>query len=106
MDNKIHISIPNEKIVKFCRKWKIREFALFGSVLREDFRPESDVDVLVSFSPDADWSLLDHIEIQQELETILNHKVDVVSRRAIERSDNWIRRKAILESAVPYYVER
>ena len=106
MGNKVNIEIPHEKIVKFCRRWKIQEFALFGSVLREDFHPESDIDVLVSFSPDADWSLLDHIEMQQELETILNHKVDVVSRRAVERSDNWIRRKAILESAVPYYVER
>ena len=106
MGNRVNIEIPHEKIVVFCQKWKIREFALFGSVLRNDFRPESDVDVLVSFSPDADWSLLDHIEMQQELETILNHKVDVVSRRAVERSENWIRRKAILESAVPYYVER
>ena len=54
------IEIPKEKIADFCRKWKIVEFSLFGSVLREDFRPDSDVDVLVSFSHDAQWSLLDH----------------------------------------------
>jgi predicted nucleotidyltransferase len=54
------IDIPKEKMGDFCRKWKIVEFSLFGSVLREDFRPGSDVDILVTFSRDAQWSLLDH----------------------------------------------
>jgi len=50
-----NIDIPMDRIEEFCRRWKIREFSLFGSVLREDFRPDSDVDVLVSFEPDAEW---------------------------------------------------
>lgn len=101
---RIKIPIDRNKIADFCRKWKIAEFALFGSVLRNDFRPDSDVDVLVAFKPDAEWSLLDHIIMEEELSAILNRKVDLVSRRAIECSENWIRRKAILETAEPFYV--
>ena len=102
----IQISIEREKIIKFCTRWKIVELALFGSVLRNDFRPDSDVDVLVVFTPDAEWSLLDHIEMEEDLSVILDRKVDLVSRRAIERSENWLRRKAILETAQSYYVSR
>jgi hypothetical protein len=99
-----HIPIDREKIVEFCQRWKITEFALFGSVLRDDFRPDSDVDVLVTFAPDAEWSLFDHVDMEEELSAILGRKVDLVSRRAIERSTNWIRRKAILSTTEPYYV--
>jgi predicted nucleotidyltransferase len=74
--------------------------------LRADLRPDSDLDLLVSFASDADWSLLDHVAMEEELSGILGRKVDLVSRRAIERSSNWIRRKAILESAEPYFVAR
>lgn len=95
----IHIPLDREKIAEFCRRWKISEFALFGSVLREDFRPDSDVDVLVAFAPDADWSLFDWVEMQDELEQIFGREVDLISRRAIERSSNWIRRKEILSTA-------
>jgi predicted nucleotidyltransferase len=98
------ITLDQEKIVEFCQRWKITEFALFGSVLREDFCPESDVDVLVAFASDADWSLFDHVDMEEELSTMLGRRVDVVNRRAIERSENWIRRKAILSTAEPYYV--
>jgi len=100
------IPIDRAKIEDFCQRWKITELALFGSVLRDDFRPDSDVDVLVTFAPEADWSLFDHLDMQEELSTIFDRKVDLVSRRAIERSANWIRRKAILNSAEPYYVTR
>jgi predicted nucleotidyltransferase len=100
------IEIPKEKIEDFCRKWKIVELSLFGSVLRDDFRPNSDVDFLVTFSPDAEWSLLDHMSMEEELSAIFGRKVDLVSRRAIERSQNYIRRKVILETAQPYYVTR
>jgi hypothetical protein len=102
----MNVEIPKEQIADFCRKWKIVELSLFGSVLRDDFRPDSDVDVLVSFSHDADWSLLDHMAMEEDLQAIINRKVDLVSRRAIERSDNYIRRKAILDTAQPYYVSR
>ena len=100
------IPIDREKIAEFCRRWKITEFSLFGSVLREDFCPDSDVDVLVTFAPDADWSLFDHMDMEEELLAIFGRKVDLVSRRAIERSTNWIRRRAILSTAEPYYVAR
>lgn len=102
----IQIALPEAKIGEFCRKWKITGFALFGSVLREDFRPDSDIDVLVSFEPDARWSLMDVVEMQDELETLLGRKVDLVERRAIERSENYIRRRYILDSAEPLYVAR
>jgi hypothetical protein len=75
-------------------------------VLRDDFRPDSDVDVLVTFAPEAEWSLFDHVTMEEELSSILDRKVDLVSRRGIERSRNWIRRKAILEAAEPFYVAR
>lgn len=88
------------------RRWKVRELDFFGSVLREDFRPDSDVDVLVSFAPEAAWGLLDHLQMETELSALLGRKVELVSRRAVEHSPNWIRRRAILESAQPYYVAR
>ena len=72
-----------------------------GSALREDFRPDSDLDLLVRFAREADWSLMDHVAMEEELTGILGRKVDLVSQRAIERSSNWIRRKAILETAEP-----
>ena len=79
---------------------------VFGSALRDDFRPDSDLDLLVRFAPDADWSLMDHVAMEEELSGIVGRKVDLVSQRAIERSSNWIRRKAILDSAEPYFAAR
>jgi len=98
------IKLPKDKIKDFCRRWQIAEFALFGSVLRDDFGPDSDLDILVTFAPEADWSLLDHVRMEQELEALLGREIDLVSRRAIERSSNWIRRQAILGTAQPFYV--
>ena len=100
---KAHIEIPKEKIAGFCRKWQIREFALFGSVLRYDFGPESDIDVLVTFSEDAKHSLFDLVHMENELREIFGRDVDLVSRRGIETSRNYIRRKAILDSAEAVY---
>ena len=100
------IQISGEKVEEFCRKWQIVEFSLFGSVLRDDFKPSSDVDVLVVFDNDAPWTLLDHINMEQELSTILGRRANMVSRRALERSSNFIRRKAILETAERFYAAR
>lgn len=100
------IEFNHEQLEGFCHRWKVGELALFGSILRDDFRPDSDVDVLVSFLPEADWSLFDRVDMQEELASIVGRKVDLVSRRGIERSSNWIRRKAILESARSLYVAR
>ena len=93
------IAIDKIKISDFCRRWKIKELALFGSVLRDDFRENSDVDMLVAFEPDAHTTLFDMVHMQDELSQIIGRKVDLVSRRGIERSENFIRRKAILSSA-------
>lgn len=100
---KAKVPIDRSRMDQFCRKWKVTELALFGSILRQDFRDDSDVDILVTFAPDAEWSLLDHAAMREELEQVLGRKVDLVSRRAIESSSNWIRRQNILESAQLYY---
>ena len=97
------LSVPEEEIAEFCRRWKITELALFGSVLREDFDPASDVDVLVSFAPDAHWGLFALVQMQEELEGILDREIDLVSRRAVEQSENYIRRKSILSNVEVVY---
>jgi uncharacterized protein len=99
-----HLHIPAAEIHTFCHNWKITELALFGSALREDFRSDSDVDVLVTFAPDARWTLWDMVTMQDELEAILGRPVDLVERRAVEQSENYIRRKNILEAAETFYV--
>jgi len=101
-----NISVSKSKIAAFCRRWKISELAFFGSVLRPDFRSDSDVDVLVTFVPDAAWSLFDHVRMEDDLQAVLGREVDIVTRRAVERSSNPIRRRAILECAERYYVAR
>lgn len=101
---KAQVAIDYEKIAAFCQRWKITELALFGSVLRDDFRPESsDIDVLVSFSQEAHWTLFDWVEMEEDIQTIFGRKVDLVSRRGIERSRNDLRRQAILNSARVIY---
>lgn len=100
------IPLPDFDIEDFCRRWQVSELGLFGSVLRDDFRPDSDVDVLVTFAPGAHWSLFDMVHMQKELELILGREVDLVERRAVEQSENYIRRKRILGSLVPVYVAR
>ena len=100
---KIAIRLPERELAEWCRRWRVNELALFGSVLRPDFGPESDVDVLIAFEADVRWSLLDHIQMEQELSAILGRRVDLVSKRSIERSENWIRRRAILETAQVVY---
>ena len=89
------IPIDRNLITAFCRKWRIVEFALFGSVLRDDFRPDSDVDVLVTFEEDAPWSLWDLITMQDELKDAFGRDVDLVEKKAIKSP---FRRYSILTS--------
>jgi len=103
MKNKIPIEIPYEKIAEFCRRWKITELSLFGSVLRDDFGPDSDIDVVVKFREDAKHTLFDLVHMQNELKEIFGRDVDMISRRGIESSRNYIRRDAILNSAEAIY---
>lgn len=98
MSPKIHID--REKIAAFCRKWKVTEFSLFGSVLREDFRSDSDVDVLVSFEQGAGWSLFDIVEMQDELQTIMGRDVDLVEKGAVR---NPFRRHSIMTNREVLY---
>jgi predicted nucleotidyltransferase len=102
----LQIAIPEKEVSDFCRRWKVTELALFGSALRGDFGPDSDIDVLVSFAPDACWSLLDLVTMQGELETIFGREVDLLQRVAVERSENYIRRKSILSNVEVIYAAR
>ncbi len=97
------LHIDGQAIASFCKRWKIRELALFGSVLRDDFREDSDIDVLVTFEQDARWTLFDHVDMQDELAGILGRRVDLVSRKGIESSRNVHRRSMILDSAEVIY---
>ena len=97
------IDVPTEKIANFCRRWQITELALFGSVLRDDFGPNSDVDVLVGFGEGARHTLFDLDDMELELKEIFGREVDLVSRRGIEASRNHLRRESILKSAQVIY---
>jgi len=99
------IDLPEERLHDFCQQWGIREFALFGSVLRDDFRPDSDVDVLVQFHEDVHRTLYDLSVMTDELELIFGRKVDIVTRKSIENSPNYLRRKEILNSLQVIYAE-
>ncbi|MDP9237873.1 MAG: nucleotidyltransferase domain-containing protein [Chloroflexota bacterium] len=101
----IHPNVPvtPEQIAEFCQKWKITRFELFGSVLRDDFDADSDIDVLVTFAPDARVSLFSLVHMEDELKALLGRDVDLVERKAIEESPNWIRRKSILNSTQLVY---
>jgi uncharacterized protein len=84
-----------EQITALCQRWKINEFALFGSILREDFRPDSDIDVLVTFAPNDGWSLFDLMNLQRELESIVGRPVDLLEKRDLK---NPFRRSEILRT--------
>jgi uncharacterized protein len=86
-------------LAEFCQRWSIHQLAMFGSALRSDFRPDSDIDIMITFAPDADWSLLDHVQMRLELQQLFERKVDLISRRALELSPNWLLRDEILKTA-------
>ena len=96
----IHISINRLQIKNFCNKWNISRMALFGSVLREDFRPDSDVDVMVAFKPDSQWSLFDIVDMKLELEKMFKRDVDIVEDGTIK---NPIKRRCIYENLEVVY---
>jgi predicted nucleotidyltransferase len=96
--------VSKEKIAEFCCRWKITEFALFGSVLCDDFRPDSDIDVLVTYAPDASWRFYDLVSMREELEAMFGRPVDLVEKRLVECSENYIRRRHILNHMETIYV--
>lgn len=99
-----------KQIASFCEKWQIRELALFGSILRDDFRlegdPPSDVDVLFTYGQDARRNLILQVQMTYELEALFHRKVDLVSQTALLSSTNYIRRQNILNSAIVIYEQR
>jgi len=97
---KVKIDIPYEKIQDFCQRWKIREFAIFGSTLRDDFGTESDVDVLVTFHNDARWGLFEFVDMIEELKKIFGRNVDLVEKEALR---NPFRRQEILSHCEVVY---
>lgn len=102
---KTAISLPMDEVREICRRYDVAELSIFGSVLSSDFRPDSDVDFLVVFENDdyGPWAskLMD---MEDDLSRLLGRKVDLVSRRAVEKSENYIRRRRILDSRELVYV--
>jgi len=96
----VKLNVPRERIEEFCRKWRVRQFSLFGSVLRDDFGPESDVDVLIAFQEAVPWSLWDWMEMVAELEGIFGRRVDLVERSGLR---NPFRRQEILRTQEVIY---
>lgn len=94
------IEIPMEKIRAFCEKWKVVEFSLFGSVLRDDFRSDSDIDVLLSFEENSTWGLYDLVDMKDELQAIFGRKVDLAEKEAIRNP--YRRRSMLTEQEVLY----
>jgi hypothetical protein len=94
------LAIPKAKIAVFCHRWKVTEFALFGSILREDFRANSDVDVLVTFAPESQISLFDLAQMQIELQSLFGRPVDIIEKDALR---NPYRKREILKTAEVVY---
>lgn len=96
-----NVEVSREKIEAFCRKWKVREFSLFGSVLRDDFRPDSDVDVLLSFEPGSGMTFDNFLDIRDELSAMFGgREVDVIEKRLLR---NPYRRHEILTTREVVY---
>lgn len=96
----------SDKINQFCQQWKITELAVFGSILRDDFKPDSDIDFLVKFDLGITIGIFELYEIEEQLSEIVGRPIDLVFKTSIEKSPNWIRRKNILESAEVIYGTR
>lgn len=99
------LGINPGQLALFCKHWNIIELALFGSVLRDDFNPDSDIDILVSFPPNHNWGL-EFIQMREELTQLIKRPVDLLTRRSIEESYNFLRRQNILNSNKIIYVAR
>ena len=98
--------LKSAEIQNFCRKWKIADLYVFGSVLRDDFQPSSDIDLLFSLEPNTALTLESWMSMELELEQLLGHKVDLVPRKSVEESENYFRREHILSTAEPVYGSR
>lgn len=100
-----NLAIAPHEIEVFCQRWNVSELALFGSVLREDFRPDSDVDVLATFKPETKIRFADLLRMEQELGAIFGRTVDLGTRKSVEQDPNYLRRREILDSLQVIYAE-
>jgi uncharacterized protein len=94
------LKVSPAQIAEFCQRWKITEFAVFGSVLRDDFRSNSDIDVLVTFAPDPGWSLFDWVDMKDELRALFDREVDIADKQGLK---NPYRRHEILTTCQVIY---
>src|SRR5688500_9960124 len=94
----LNLDVAHDEGARFCERWNVTELALFGSSLRADSRPDSDVDLLVTFAPGVRPKLSDLVRMEDELRQIFGRPVDLVDRRSVEQSENYIRRKHVLDS--------
>jgi predicted nucleotidyltransferase len=99
----MNLPVAMDKLTEFCRRWKISRLAVFGSAAKGQLHPDSDIDLLVTFQSDADWSMFDHYKMEEELTILFGREVDLVSIRAVEESINPICRRQILSSARQIY---
>ncbi|MEA2603203.1 MAG: uncharacterized protein QOF89_4195 [Acidobacteriota bacterium] len=97
------LTLTPEALAAFCRRWHIAKLEVFGSIVREDFRAESDVDFLVSFEPGGGPTGFEWFQIQEELAQLVGRKVDILDRRLVEQSRNLYRRHHILNEATPVH---
>jgi predicted nucleotidyltransferase len=101
----LRLPLPMEQITAFCRRWNIARLEVFGSALREDFRTDSDLDLVATYASKACWSLLDRVRMKLELEDMLGRKVDLLNRRALEKAGSRGRSAAILAETQTLYAE-
>jgi uncharacterized protein len=104
LNQQLKVQLPQQALTAFCQKWQIEEMSFFGSVLREDFRPDSDIDIMVSFEDNSTWGILELVRMKRELKALLGREVDLLTKKSIEQSHNWIRRQEILGTAQVIYV--
>ena len=101
--NTENLGVKASVIADFCHRWKIQQLAVFGSAAGGVLRPDSDIDLLVTFAPDADWTMFDHYRMENELTELFARDVDLVNIRALEENPNPIYHQQILNSAKVVY---
>lgn len=97
--------VSKNKISTFCKRWRVVELSVFGSSVRDDFSPTSDIDILVTFAPFSERGLFDHVQMTKELKELFGRDVDLVTRRALDQSRNSLLRSEILSTAKVLYSE-
>ena len=102
MEN-LNLQKYQKEIAILCKKWRIKELSIFGSALRSDFHPKSDIDILINFDLNANWGFFDLVHIEEDFERLFKRRVDLVTRRGIESSQNFIRKNNILKEAKVIY---